>query len=215
MDYTFNTSHLTCAVPVTLSGATWSNLVSAGCPQAILSLASGMNETSINSLYQKLGFFKTPNLPLPVAQAKASPDVTVLNDYILGQEGLSVTPLQMALAAAALSNQGLRPAPRLAMAIDTSQQGWVILPSTQPPSQALPASQVASATQLLSAAAAPIWESLGSAQNGPGKVVTWYIGGTLPAWKGAPIAVAVVLEENNPALAQAIGQSLIETTPTP
>ena len=215
LDYPFNGTLLTCTLPVPSSGATWSNLVSNGCPQATLSLASGMSQTNITTLYQKLGFFETPNVPLPVAQAKTSAVITVRNNYILGQEDLSVTPLQMALAAAALSNQGQRPAPRLAMAIDTSQQGWIILPSSGHSAQVFTTSQAAAAAQLLAVANTPTWQALGTAQNGPGKVVTWYIGGTLPTWKGAPMTVAIVLEENNPALAQAIGQALIETTPTP
>jgi len=45
------------------------------------------------------------------------------------------------------------------------------------------------------------------------KELTWYIGGTLPGWSRTPIAVAVLLEENNPQLAQEIGQSLFGNTP--
>jgi hypothetical protein len=48
-------------------------------------------------------------------------------------ERLLVSPLQMALAAASLSNGGARPAPRLAAAIDTPQSGWVILPPQTEP----------------------------------------------------------------------------------
>lgn len=101
------------------------------------------------------------------------------------------------------------------MAVNTPQQGWVILPTSDHPVQAIPIDQAESAALTLSVNNEPLWQSVGSAQNGPGKVVTWYIGGTLPGWKGAPIAAAVVLEESNPELARTIGQSLLEATQTP
>lgn len=211
----FNNTLLTCTPALQSTTPEWANVVSSGCPQGILTLATSMNENDVSNLYQKLGFFETPILPLPMTQARNKTTVDKLNDYILGQEGISVTPLQMALAAAALSNQGLRPVPRLAMAVNTPQQGWVILPTSDHPVQAIPIDQAESAALTLSVNNEPLWQSVGSAQNGPGKVVTWYIGGTLPGWKGAPIAAAVVLEESNPELARTIGQSLLEATQTP
>ena len=68
------------------------------------------------SLYTALGFYSTPELHLPVAVA-GTPD-----------QPLRLSPLQVALAAAALSHDGLRPPPRLAMAVKTPSQGWVVLP---------------------------------------------------------------------------------------
>jgi hypothetical protein len=64
-----------------------------------------------------LGFFTTPELRLPVAAA-VSPGQTVV-----------ISPLQAALAAAALSHSGIRPAPRLVMSVKTPMQGWVVLPA--------------------------------------------------------------------------------------
>ena len=60
----------------------------------------------------------------------------------------------------------------------------------------------------------PIWESMATVYQ-DNKVYSWYIGGTLSTWQGAPISIAVVLEENNPILAQQIGQSLLEEIVSP
>jgi cell division protein FtsI/penicillin-binding protein 2 len=213
--YTFNKSTINCALDVPAASHEWSVIAGSGCPQAILSLANTMGENDVNNLYQKLGFFDEPVLPLPISNASNKTPVANIQDYILGQEGLSVSPLQMALAAAVLSNQGVRPAPRLGMAVNTLQQGWVILPTSIQPTQAIPMLQAESAANTLSISKEPLWQAVGSAQNGPGKVVTWYIGGTLPGWKGAPITIAVLLEEDNPALAKIIGQTLLESTQNP
>jgi hypothetical protein len=55
----------------------------------------------------------------------------------------------------------------------------------------------------------------GDGPNGPGQFVTWYAGGTLPEWGGAPLAVAVLLEENDTALAEQIGQGILEAAMQP
>lgn len=211
----FNNALIGCSIPATSSTPGWPEIAGNGCPQAILALASQMDESQVSSLYLKLGFYDSPVLPLPQARINNKTNAVNLENFILGQEGLSVTPLQMALAAATLSNQGERPAPRLATAVDTSQQGWIILTSANKPVQALPISQADSAASELSDGNSPFWRAVGTAQNGPGKVVTWAIGGTLPGWKGAPIAIAVLLEQNDPALARQITATLLETVQNP
>jgi len=60
----------------------------------------------------------------------------------------------------------------------------------------------------LASADLPAWQTVGLA--GPrGQQVTWFIGGTLPNWAGTPLALALVLEENNAYLAQSIGQAVL------
>ena len=76
-------------------------------------------EADLVALYQKLGFYSTPELRMPVASAGTNSDIQTLR----------VSPLQMAIAASALSNKGVRPVPRIALAVETPQQGWVILPA--------------------------------------------------------------------------------------
>jgi len=38
---------------------------------------------------------------------------------------------------------------------------------------------------------------------------TWAIGGTFPGWQGTPLAAVVVIEENDPALARSILQTML------
>jgi len=45
----------------------------------------------------------------------------------------------------------------------------------------------------------------------PDGPVTWYAGGSSSGWAGRPLALAVLLEEDNPELAAAIGQSVLQT----
>ncbi len=148
------------------------------------------------SLFTALGFYSTPELHLPVAVAGTS------------DQPLRLSPLQVALTAAALSHDGLRPPPRLAMAVKTPSQGWVVLPPLSEAVQALPADVVASATQALMVKNQPYWQWSGLAGQ-TNKTITWSLAGTLPDWQGTPLAVVVLLENANQPSAAYIGQQML------
>ncbi len=156
----------------------------------------------LRQLYTDLGFYTTPDLRLPVAIASKPGDP------------LSLSPLQLALAAAAMSNTGLRPAPRLALSVKTPSQGWVVLPASSGPVTAMPANGVREEVQKLMVTGQPYWQWSGGVLQGE-KTVSWSIAGTSPAWQGSPLAVVVLLEANDKAWAAYIGQNLLETATTP
>ncbi len=213
----------------------WASAVSAGCPAAVLSLARSMSEPgarndlppngSLQILYQDLGLYSAPAIRLPTASSP-SPSASVdLARAALGQDALRVSPLQMALAVSVLSSGGMRPAPRLVVAVDTPQAGWVVLPYSSQPARVFSVATARAAAQALAAGGAgkagqaasplPIWQSFARVPNGPQEVVTWVLAGTLPDWNGTPLALALLLEEDDPALAIEIVQSLIKTALQP
>jgi len=165
--------------------------------------AAGLSENAPHNdliqLYDALGFYTTPELRLPVAVASTT------------SGELRVSPLQMALAAAALSNQGILPAPRLAMAVDTPQQGWVILPTLGEPVQALSAQSASSTAESLMVSGQPFWQASGKGvETQEHKTITWYLAGTLPDWQGTPLAMVIVIEEDNPTFTEYLGQTLLQ-----
>jgi hypothetical protein len=52
------------------------------------------------------------------------------------------------------------------------------------------------------------WE-YSSAKTDKTPAISWYLAGTLPDWQGTPLAVAVALEEDDPALARWLGRSVL------
>jgi len=168
--------------------------------------AAGLNPTpsltSAEPWYEALGFRTTPELRLPVAIAS-----TAKTDLI-------VSPLQMVLAAATLSHAGILPAPRLAMAVNTPTEGWVVLPSLTQPIKVFPVSNVTATVQGLMITGQPFWQWNGQAGMG-NKTYTWSIAGTLPDWQGAPLSIAVLLEKKDLGLAAHISQALLETAIKP
>jgi len=145
----------------------------------------------------RLGFYTAPPLRLPVSET-STPD-----------ELLRVSPVQMTLAAAALSNGGIRPSPRLATAINTPEQGWVILPALSEPVAVFASSQVIALTDELILEGRPCWLWSGTGGAGTNQV-SWVLGGTLPDWQGTPTTVVVLLEEDNPELARQIAIFLLD-----
>jgi hypothetical protein len=114
----------------------------------------------------------------------------------------------MALACAALSNHGIVPAPRIAMAVNTPVDGWVTLPALGTPFEALQASAADEAASSYLVENQTYWQHIGRAQENASSF-TWLIGGTPPSWQATPLTIVVVLEEDNERLAQHIGQELL------
>ena len=158
--------------------------------------------TAAEPWYEALGFRTTPELRLPVASAAAA------------KTDLIVSPLQMVLAAATLSHAGILPAPRLAMAVNTPTEGWVVLPSLTQPIKVFPVSSITATVQGLMITGQPFWQWNGQAGKG-NKTYTWSIAGTLPDWQGAPLSIAVLLEKTDLGLAAHISQAMLETAIKP
>jgi cell division protein FtsW (lipid II flippase) len=152
--------------------------------------------------FESLGFYTTPALRLPVAAA-----VELSNP-------VQVSPLQMALAAATLSNKGVRPPPRLAMAVKTPTQGWVVLPPLSDPVQTLPANNADASAQALMVDNHPFWQWDALASQGK-QTISWALGGTLPDWQGTPLATVILLEDGNDQWAAYTALTMLEAATQP
>ena len=160
--------------------------------------AGNVSDAELQALYEAFGFNRAPLLRLQVAAPIADP---VVHD-------LHISPLQMALASAALSSHGTVPAPRIATAVNTPSEGWVVLPSLGSSFEAIPASSADEAAQSLIVDGESFWEHTGQAESDESPV-TWFIAGTSPNWQASPMVVVLLLEEDDISLAQQIGQELL------
>ncbi|MGB8982162.1 MAG: FtsW/RodA/SpoVE family cell cycle protein [Anaerolineales bacterium] len=160
------------------------------------------NQTSspeeLQNVYETFGFQRVPALRLPVANSVSDPE----------ENDLHVSPLQVALACAALSNHGTIPAPRIATALNTPSDGWITLPALDTPVEAIQASAADETAQSMIVDGQSYWAHTGQAESAESPV-TWFIAGTPPNWQASPLVVVVLLEENNIRLAHRIGQELL------
>lgn len=171
--------------------------------QAVLGKET-LTDAERETVYEAVGLQRTPPLQLEVAEPLANSE---LNHF-------HVSPLQVALASAALSAHGAIPAPSIAAAVNTPTEGWVILPALGTPTQAIPPELADEAARSLIAEGKSFWSHIGQATEADSSV-TWFIGGTPPNWGGTPIVVVVLIEDQNTRLAQRIGEELIVDAMTP
>ncbi len=207
---TFNNLTWNCALP-TATPYDWPTLIMNGCPGAAADLGQRLRPGQVFQLYDTLGLKTAPNIPLP----EAAPSNVTITDTVLaslGQVRINVSPLQMALAAAMLSNNGVRPSPRITSAVNIPGQGWSVLPLEPPSSVAL--SQAGAAANFLKTSDLPAWAVTATAQTSKG-LISWFLGGTIPDWRGTPLALAIVLEEDNPTLIQQVGTNMLQSLVQP
>jgi membrane peptidoglycan carboxypeptidase len=165
---------------------------------------SGISDQHKINLFDRLGFYTSPLIRMPVAVAAQSGQINHLR----------VSPVQMSIAASILSNHGVRVAPRIVLAVDTAQQGWIVLPALDQSTEALNTATADGLANQLAIQNHPFWEWVGSGNTGV-NFSTWYLAGTLPNWKGTPLVVVILLEGNSPAGAEAIGAQLLQTAIMP
>jgi hypothetical protein len=94
------------------------------------------------------------------------------------------------------------------VAVNTPNNGWVVLPAKGKPIEASQPSVTAEAVLSYVEEGYNYWSHIGLAQDDVSSV-TWFIGGTLPTWQASPLAVVVLLEEDNPREAKRIGGELL------
>lgn len=195
----------------------WPEILSSGCPGAGAEMGLFIGSESLLMLFENLNFYSTPVLPMPSVEALSpATAISIPEESAIGQGDLLISPLQLALAAAAISADGKIPQPVISLSVKTDS-GWQEYAYPTSPAMAIPGFYSNRAAEDMRAAGLPIWEMLGSALNGPDQMLTWYLAGTLPGNDGTPIVIVVLLEADFPALAQSTGQALLREilTPTP
>jgi hypothetical protein len=155
-------------------------------------------DSEIISFYKTLGIFKIPYINLPAATGVETNNL----------DDIRASPLQIALASTTLSNHGEIPAPRIAMAIDTPELGWVVLATSTLPFKAIQAKAADEAASAFLVEGKPYWGYTRRAQS-KDSAVTWFLGGTLPNWQGTPLIIVVTLEQDNQSLANVIGTKIL------
>jgi cell division protein FtsW (lipid II flippase) len=129
----------------------------------------------------------------------------------LTNETQKLSPLQLAASAAALSADGVRPGLMLVSAQRLPGGGWELFPSPEKPLVLLPADSARHQANNLSGAALPVWQTAAGERSTDGTQVAWFIAGTTQAWQGTPLVFVVLIENQEPGLAEKIGQQVLQS----
>ena len=180
-----------------------------GCKSTSESILGASDPQLLLTDLTNYGLFSVTELAIQTAEPAVAPTLEELDlDPYLVMD-ITVSPLQMAMVAATITNNGNKPVPSLVNSYKTLEGRWQALGETGNPTEILPASIVRQIQAELSASKQTIWYQTGHAILDDEQPLTWYIGGTTPEWSATPLAVAIALEENAPDLAQSIGGTLI------
>ncbi len=195
-----------CAVKI--SELNWPSLISNGCLMAQAGLAEYTGLDPLLSLYQQLGFFTSPDLRLPVADVD-QPAVSDITAFFKG-ENVNISPLQMAMAASALTNQGILPAPRIVIGYEDPESTWVSFPKLGENIEVFEPEQATQFINLLAINDMPRWQAISTVQSIEDSPISWFVSGTTSDWQGQPYVVVVILEADDLSLAAEIGTTLLD-----
>ena len=189
-------SELRCSAPPE-GAATLANAYAAGCPAPVGDLGERLGADGLAQAVARWGLADPPDLALPTEASNWSPEAMAASDVeAVGQGTLTVSPLQMALVAAAVGNDGVMPEPQLVAAVQDEAYRWRNVELAEPRT-------VLSAREARGLLAAwRRWEADGESREGEPMPGHW---GIALAGEGDPhtwfIGVSQALEEGRYAVA--------------
>jgi cell division protein FtsI/penicillin-binding protein 2 len=206
-----NGESITCQSPPPPE-AMWADVLRHACPAPMLALAPGMGVEQLQAALVGFGLTSVPDLRL----ATAPPPETIMADPFLaaaGQDVLTVTPLQVSLAWAALANLGAVPQPRLVAAVQDWDGRWQPVAPKAPLGPAVSPAAAAAILAALPRADDRI-EFATLVLSGPeGSTNGWYLG-LAPAARPRYAVVVVIEGSDNIFAAQRAGRALLRTAMT-
>jgi peptidoglycan glycosyltransferase len=186
---------------------TWADMGRLRCPAPLQALGRQLGDAFLEDTFERFGLTQAPPLIIPAAGGPA-PEVTVPEMAAIGQESLTVTPLQAALATAALASEGRPPLPRLVEATRDPAGQWQPWPATDEAGDGV-SPEAAEAVRGIWPESGDIAEFTVSALAGPGgERVTWYLG-FAPAGDPRHVLALVLENERDLAAAEAIGRAVL------
>jgi cell division protein FtsW (lipid II flippase) len=185
----------------------YASLVASGCPAAVETLAAAIPPTVLWNQFTGLGLFSKPDIKIEGADASSLKNPIEASELIDNPSTWRVSPLQLARAAAAISNAGQVPSPVLVTAYKDPTHEWVLLPNL-PRSSQLTQFAASKAADRLSTTSFPGWETLAKVKDNT-QTVYWYMAGTNSLWKATPLSLVVLLENASSDEAKRLGEEML------
>ncbi len=186
--------------------AAWSTALAETCPAPLIRLSSHFSLTDLQTLYTNFGFYKQPDLSFAVTGERLPillPDN--IERALLGQDTLTITPLQLALAWAALGRQGALSQPHLVAALENEAGEMVTRLYDDSASQTVATWAAERVLETLPRSNVAIEHRALAIADEQGNTTAWYMG-LFPAVQPR-YALVVVLEESDLFEVEEIGRT--------
>ncbi len=191
------------------------NALQFGCESVSFQILNATDPAFLRSDLEAFGLFSAPELAIETAQPATTLTIEQLNQNPLQVMDMTVSPIQMAMVAATITNNGVRPAPALVNSYLTPEGNWQALGPGKIVAEVFTSNISTEIQSGLLSSTQTIWYQIGHALINQNEPLTWYIGGTTAGWSATPLAIAVAIEENAPNLALTIGNALLNLSVTP
>lgn len=132
---TINDQVLRCMLPrdeIVEAPLTWADMGRLRCPAPLQALGEQLGAPALQDILDGFGFGQTPGTTVTTTNQVA--DIQDAGLAAIGQDTLTITPLQAARATAALVGDGRLPGLRLVDRLQGSDRNWVIQPPSAPAS---------------------------------------------------------------------------------
>lgn len=196
---------LACATPPP-ANPIWADVLRHRCPAPMQALGARLGAEGLDAAFAAFGLTRDPVLSM---ETETRPDAHTVDPLLagVGQENLSVTPLQVGLAFAALGLEGRVPAPQILAALQAENGQWQM---AKPQGDAWETAVTTGDSVL---AALPDHSGIHEHQvvvlSGPaGSTNAWYVS-LLPGAEANFVAVVVVERSADESIAAEIGRSLL------
>lgn len=188
--------------------ANWADVLRLHCPGPLADLGAMAGTPFILSALTNFGLTTQPALPLAVPEETA---VTIIDPALaaLGQENLTVTPMQVALALAALGGDGTVPQPQVVTAVQDPTGNWLpVTPETEPLATAVAPTTATRLRRILSETNDTLENFVLSVAGPGGATNAWYLALT-PATNPTHAIVIVLEDQTSTENAVVIGRAVL------
>jgi cell division protein FtsW (lipid II flippase) len=190
---------------------TWGTLVNHGCKEAQETLAELLGAETLADSFQNFGLFTEPELHLNVAMVE-KPLIDEQDAFFQGTEPFNITPLQMALAASIITNNGTQPGPRIVNAYYSPEGVWETIPKLSSNNEILSSDIADEVRSIIQMPGRSYWQASALVQSENDNAISWWIAGTTSGWAGQPLTIVVLLESSDVSNAERIGETLLNAS---
>lgn len=188
----------------------WYDVLARRCPGPLQDLGAQLGPAALDDLFARFGLSRPPDIPITVTQALSLP-VSEASLAAIGQENLTISPLQAALALSVLAQDGRLSSLRLIDALEDAGGEWVTqsTASDETTGEQVISREVAELLRLALPNSAEGVEFSIPVISGPeGSTNVWYLG--LSPEASPRYGVVVVLEQSDDlTAAENIGREIL------
>ncbi len=191
--------------------AVWSDVLEYACPSPLAELSSRFTQSGLEELFANFGLTTLMDIDLATLTAGFEP-ISDIQQAVIGQGEMAVSPIQIALAWAGLGLDGRIPIPRLVTAVQDETGEWEEVAHEENFLSTAVSPEIASFIRTILPLHENFLEFSTLVLSGPeGSINAWYLG-MAPTELPRYVVVIVIEESDDLRQVESIGRALLKST---